>query len=763
MNIAISKHKYAVLAVLVIGLSLPVAISHIASAAAPDYVQDELVDDSVFLDSNSMNANQIQSFLTSIGSSLATYTTTETLSIYPNYNHTVSAAELIYDAGQVYGINPQVIMATLQKEQSLITDPTPTASQMNFAMGYGCADSTGCSKYAGFFNQVDNATWQFRFDYERASGNSSWWNSTLSYPCKSATAYYSTGLLPGNNVTFYNDYGAAYDSFTLQNASTSTLYCYTPHAYPGSSQEYYSGSYNFVSSFDNWFGSTIGSLIRTPSDPTLYYDDGLSKYIVGSMDMAAQYNFGLSDVRVVSQTDLNAIPNASSPDTSSLSYVVMSDSDSDADGGAIYLINGGVRYPITSMTQFYNFGFTLNQLGYLPLTDLLRMPVGSNLSNFISGTDGFVYQVNSNVRNGIYDGNLLSQLNPSMNITHVSSLVADNIPLGPATLGSNAVMVASSGQVYLVNSTTGTWYSIPSMDIYNCLGLGNLPNIYFTSSQSTIGTVSNNVSCLEQTSSGQQYIMDGWRRIPVDSSWGLTGFDQIGDSIIDNTSVYNPTTHPIFRTSSSGNLYTLVGGKKDLVASMASFYGNSYTSNDIFTSSTNFLNTITTGPDLLSSGLTFQDSSNGSLYVVSGSNKLYIPSMSIFGDYGFNDTSALDTGTIAAYPSSGTLGAMAYVPTATLFDSGTAWQASTSALQTDYGFSGSTPTYPAAIANNVSSTKQLTQFVKFSSSPTLYYMQNGDKRPIYSMATFASLGGTLSTLTILSDNSATMFPTGPNM
>lgn len=754
----VRKYRHLILILLAVVCFYPFLVNGHASAVS--YSQDELIDDSVFLDSNSMNANQIQAFLTGIGSSLANYTTVETVSYYPNYNHTVSAAELIFDAGEVYGVNPQAIMATMQKEESLITDPSPAASQINFAMGYGCADSTGCSQYAGLFNQIDNGTWQLRFNYERAAGNNSWWNSSITYPCANPSNYYKPGLFPGNNVTFYDDHGTAYDTFTINNASTASLYCYTPHAYPGSSAEYYSGSYNFVVAFDNWFGSTLGSLVRSSSDPTLYYDDGISKYLVGSMDMAAQYNLGLGDVRIVAQSDLNAVPLASSPDTPSLSYVVKSDGNND--NGTIYLINGGIRYPITSMTQYYNFGFTLNQLGYMPLNDLQRMPVGSDLSDFVSDPTGFVYEINSDVRNGIFDSNVLGSLDPSNNVTPVSSLVADSIPLGQAIFDGNSVLIGQDGSVWLVIGST--WYYISSMSLYSCLGLTSLPNVPFTSAQTTIGTQSNNISCFVSTTGGSDYIMDNGRKIPVNSGWGFTSFNQIGDAFINNVPTYTPTSTPLFRTQSNGALYSFVNGKKNQIINMTSFTGNGYVPNDIFTSQSDFLSTVPSGPLVLSSGMVVQDPSSDSLYVISGTGKLYISSMTEFAQFGFNPANIIpmDANTLSSYATIGTLSPLADVPTPTLFDSGIGWQALTSALQTDYGFNGSTPTYSSGVASSVTSSQQLTPYVKFNSSATLYYMVGGQKRPVYSMTTFTALGGTLSNLTILSDSAASLFPTGAN-
>ncbi len=254
-------------------LSLAVLMAFPAKTSA-SYYSPNLIDDGKFTASGSMGVNAIQSFLISKGSYLRSYHDTEDCgssagahySFYAARYHcgrSVLAAQIIYDAARAYGISPRAIMATLQKEESLITDSSPSSSQLHFAMGYGCSDSSGCSQYSGFFHQVDNGTWQFRTDYELSSGRSYWGYSPSSYPCNGATRYYTAALKAGNNVYFKDDYGTAYTHFRIANASTATLYCYTPHVYPGSSREYYSGSYWFVYYFEHWWGSTRGGCNNT--------------------------------------------------------------------------------------------------------------------------------------------------------------------------------------------------------------------------------------------------------------------------------------------------------------------------------------------------------------------------------------------------------------------------------------------------------------------------------------------------------------------
>ncbi|MGH7234322.1 MAG: hypothetical protein ACREF7_02655, partial [Candidatus Saccharimonadales bacterium] len=285
------------------------------------------MNDTVFRASNTMSADSIQTFLVNEGSGLASYSDIEncgsTSGVHYTYYATYyscsssePASKIIYDASQAYGINPQVILATLQKEQSLITTPDPTSSQLNCAMGY-----LSCGGDLGFFNQVDNATWQFRTDYELGSGNNWWGYTPANYPCSTGgtptvsngdnvgpgALYYSVGLYPGNSVTFYDYNGNPYAQFVLPNISTASLYCYTPHVYPGSAQDYYSGSYWFVYYFNLWF-------------PTLVSSPGGGVYnieIVGTTEekqafpstlIFLSYGYTWSDVSTISSTELNLIP-----------------------------------------------------------------------------------------------------------------------------------------------------------------------------------------------------------------------------------------------------------------------------------------------------------------------------------------------------------------------------------------------------------------------------------------------------------------------
>ncbi len=273
------------------------AFPHAVSA----YDNGHLIDDAIFLNASSMKEADIQSFLANKRSGLASRVFlfdcdsagATSASYYRSSGapcgSTVKASTIIYYAAQIYGINPQAVLATLQKEQSLVTNPNPSDWAINQAMGYGCPDSGGCGS-SNFLYQVDNGTWVLRYHRERANGNMDWWRRSNSWTCGSAKNYYSPNLYPNQNVSFYDDNGVKYTTVWLANPATSSMYCYTPHAYNnpqglyglprvGTIGQYYSGSYNFVYWFEQWFGSTLGEVTATPL--TITTSDAQGQRFVG--------------------------------------------------------------------------------------------------------------------------------------------------------------------------------------------------------------------------------------------------------------------------------------------------------------------------------------------------------------------------------------------------------------------------------------------------------------------------------------------------
>ncbi len=236
-----------------------------------------IISDGIFTDKNSMSESQIQSFLNSKVPSCDT--NGQQLSEYggpdlngdgkvqrwewakANYNQTTftclknysqggkSAARIIYEKAQYYGISPKVLIVLLQKEQSLVTDTWPLNLQYRSATGYGCPDTAACdSTYYGFTNQVKWAATMFRSIMD------------------DSPTWYTPYNLGNNYIQYSPDSGCGGSTVNIQNRATQGLYNYTPYQpnaaslaanwgdAPGGCDSH--GNRNFYLYFKAWFGST---------------------------------------------------------------------------------------------------------------------------------------------------------------------------------------------------------------------------------------------------------------------------------------------------------------------------------------------------------------------------------------------------------------------------------------------------------------------------------------------------------------------------
>ncbi len=262
--------------------------------ASADFTPNHIIDDGIFDNANTMTAAQIDAFLNQFPNSCIStnsgFQAVDPVGYSPSsgykYGEYVSAGSVVYDSAQAYGINPQVLLATLQKEQSLVAGGTNFCSNGDenkyaAAVGYGCPDSvnsysySGISLYkrngqivssvdvtcvnsstkAGFSQQVIRAAWLFKFGEERSKGNikwavikPSWDNSDDLQSCYSGPMTQGNFQVCPNGPTTYYDGFRTIDgnSVHMDNGATATLYWYTPHTH---------GNQLFSNNFINWFGS----------------------------------------------------------------------------------------------------------------------------------------------------------------------------------------------------------------------------------------------------------------------------------------------------------------------------------------------------------------------------------------------------------------------------------------------------------------------------------------------------------------------------
>ncbi|MGB4778676.1 LGFP repeat-containing protein [Microbacterium sp.] len=250
---------------------VPPAAPAAVAASAGDFDAGYLISDRNFFDSQSMTADEVQSFLSSKVNScpasagmpcLKDYTAHSTPAMQADAycaayaGGTMSAAQLIVSVSQACDINPKVMLVMLQKEQGLVTATSPTPRNYSAALGQGCPDGAECDpNYAGFFYQVYGAARQFQiyikspklFAYQVG------WNSIL---------YQATppdwDRICGTKQVY------------IQNDATRALYIYTPYTPNQAALDNLYGTGDFCSSYGNrnfwrlytdWFGDPVGELV----------------------------------------------------------------------------------------------------------------------------------------------------------------------------------------------------------------------------------------------------------------------------------------------------------------------------------------------------------------------------------------------------------------------------------------------------------------------------------------------------------------------
>ena len=208
----------------VLSLTLALVISGAPAAVAavvypPNYNPLLIISEYNWRDSTSMSQADIQAFLDKQSGVLKSYSCPES---GPNRDSTVvkPAAQIIAEAAQYYHVNPKLIIATLEKEQSLISQPWHTGKDIDptsthtysteyhlmYAMGAGVYPNSP-DKHPGFGEQVYFGTRLLGF----TTGSYTWW--------------------PGKAKTVYSYEHSAQISIVPLNQPTWNFYTYTPY-YP---------------------------------------------------------------------------------------------------------------------------------------------------------------------------------------------------------------------------------------------------------------------------------------------------------------------------------------------------------------------------------------------------------------------------------------------------------------------------------------------------------------------------------------------------
>lgn len=221
----------------------------------------DIVPDEVFYNSSAMSEQDIRTFIATQGAgcvgelclknrtwTMAPGAGDEYCGAYPG-GAGLDAAAILTQLSVACGVNPQVMLVTLQKESSLLDRPNPTETNYDAAFGWHCPDVDGAAacdpEYRGFVIQ--------------SAGMAKQWSryrvSPENYSYRSGQTY---------QVAWDVDPQCGSAPVTIRNTATASLYNYTPYqpnaaslaAYPGEGDQCSSyGIRNFWFLFQNYFGS----------------------------------------------------------------------------------------------------------------------------------------------------------------------------------------------------------------------------------------------------------------------------------------------------------------------------------------------------------------------------------------------------------------------------------------------------------------------------------------------------------------------------
>lgn len=406
--------------------------------AQPTFNPHYIIADSELEDYNSMDQEAIKAFLLQYNSALANMQAVDasgtTRFIY----------EIIYNASQDYRINPRYTLVTLQKEQSLIEDTTPSTKQLNWAMGYGVCDSCSLSdpalqKYKGIGVQIDYAVGTQRI-YLDDSINRPWLYQV------------------GRTYTIDNM------SVTMSNRATAALYNYTPHLH---------GNELFFQLWRRYFNRPYpdGSLLKISSSPDIWLiDSGFRRRFTSWTSLITRYNPKLIievDSSILMQFEIGR-------EIKFPQYALLKDSAT----SKTYLYADDKKRFIDDDT-FKVLGFNPEEVEIVPSEDLAVIPNGDPVTLkaayplgglFKERNKKAVYFIQDGVKHLITDDSLLKFLYPTRKVKELTSTQMAKFDLGDPVILPDGTLakVTSSPEVFVISH--GQKRSIVSGELFESLG-----------------------------------------------------------------------------------------------------------------------------------------------------------------------------------------------------------------------------------------------------------------------------------------------------
>lgn len=365
-----------------------------------------------------------------------------------------SAATIIYKVAQSCGINPQVFIVMLQKEQGLVTHTWPSTWRYTMALGQGCPDTAPCDPaFAGFFYQIYGAGRQMKIYTE---------------------GRYFTYYAPGRtwNILYNPNAACGRGPVYVENAATSALYYYTPYqpnaaalraGYgEGDGCSAY-GNRNFHNYFTDWFGSTRGpanptrGAIVAPGGDKIYLLMSGVKYHVASPDDLAPFTSRFGPVSIVSNTFMNSLPEG--PQITRFVH--------DPRTGTLYLLEpDGTKHRFDTQAQVLRFGYPLASFVNVDAATADAFITGPDVNDYFrAGSEPQTYLFQSNAKRYIATAevwNVMTGGAPTYAAT-MNPAAASSIAYGPVAIHANSLVRETTKDPILLTLARDRLVHVPSL------------------------------------------------------------------------------------------------------------------------------------------------------------------------------------------------------------------------------------------------------------------------------------------------------------
>jgi hypothetical protein len=752
-----------------------------------------LISDSIFDSSMSMSVGQIDGFLNGFPNSCISLNSGFDARVPSGYTPSGgftyggfgSAGQVIATAAQVYGLNPQVLLVTLQKEQSLVAGGASYCNNGDehkyaSAMGYGCPDSGGYNSWsgvslyrrygvehtstgrtcvnsaakAGFSQQVIRAAWLLKFGQQRSMGNTGWavisgsWDNSDD-PASSYGGPMTRGTFKrcGSCAsTFYDGYTSIDSTSTFMGSgATAALYWYTPH---------FHGNQNFVSLFESWFGSTVGDLARTVNDATVYLLSGDNKYPISDQSVLNDFSV-LGPIRYVSDASLAA--KTTGPTLGHMAG---------QGGGTLYFVNAGIKLAFTSCASVADYGYSCAQVPYLTDVQISRLSSGPNITQRYDTTSGKQFYISGGQRREIFDSTAASQAGIT---APANSLLEDGLsylPYGAPVMRNEVVAIDRNTreQFYYDGST----YLGLAGDLAVTPAFANLPHSNLDDPSVPANLRDNSFKGLVKNSAGTQFyvlLQSGKAQLSNSSLWPTASFRIFNDTFIGNAQTDNSgnINSRLIKSNTDGTVYYLNGGAKRPIPSWSDLTGLHVQPQTINTVPATTVNIIPAGSLAYAPGSLIKTTNSSTVYVVGDIATLYPITSFIFpAELGLamNLRTAPD---INSYTTAGNLQNKTSCNSNNYIGTKGVIYLVPGSMMTAYGFNQSDfVAAPSLCANLNIGSQNLTDFIR-SPDGTIYHIESGQKRAFTNYQAYLNNGGSSSNTREVSDYFASTIPSGSSI